>query len=641
MGVPLRTMVSLASSRPRRFWAGLQAHARSRRAVWAVALASLVAPVGHPVLLPIVGVPSHLLWFVHVLAVAITGYLAGLRLGLLTLLVSAGWVLAGERWFGMGYWEAADWPTAVAMMTAVAATNALVLGFAVTVRATERRRREVASVARAAMDAAPDPLLVVDADQVIRLANLAAARLLEMPVTACIGTSLMQFLGPAEGPLVAWAEPRTQLLRRPSGAKVPVDVRVVAVTTEGAAAHWLVVLRDNSVALRRAAEEQRLAALAELGQLVSAVAHELNNPLAGMLALAEGLTDLDGVADIHRETIDAMRQEAVRAAGIARRMLASVRGAPVVEDQRFEIGGCLDRVHRTQGPILAAHGTHLQMNTAPGLESVLGSAGDIEQVLVVLVTNARQAVAGVSGATVAVTARRESHLDGPPELRIEVEDNGPGVPTALREQIFESFFTTKSATSGTGLGLSIARRIARSHGGELRYEAGGPLDGARFVITLPIADLGAQLQPTDPPAIGTLEKGHVLLIEDEPALARGLSRLLSGAGLEVTLAGTVAEAREHLRRRMFDVVVSDVHLPDGTGIDLHRAVTAEVPALRGRWVFMTGEIPTAEQVADWKRHGEAWLAKPTPFDELRQAITAQRGGQALPEWAAPHAPAGA
>jgi two-component system NtrC family sensor kinase len=178
-------------------------------------------------------------------------------------------------------------------------------------------------------------------------------------------------------------------------------------------------------------------------------------------------------------------------------------------------------------------------------------------------------------------------------LWMRVRDNGPGVPAALRERIFDPYFTTKGEGVGTGLGLSVSRSVAREHGGELVLEEREP--GASFRLELPlqtaplVADAAADTaDPADARAAQRL-----LVIDDEPEIVDLVRTMLEGAGYDVATAESGAVALEMLAELPFDAVVSDLRMPDMDGAALWREVGARWPALARRMLFVTGDTLSA------------------------------------------------
>jgi signal transduction histidine kinase len=231
----------------------------------------------------------------------------------------------------------------------------------------------------------------------------------------------------------------------------------------------------------RTQEALRSARLAQLGTLAAGVAHEINNPLASIVAAADGLlrsARSDGGADPAQvEYLQILRKEALRAKDITTRLLRFAREdqgrrAPIrLADEIREVAAFL-------GHQLQQAGLRLELDLAAADAVIEGDAEEWRQALLNLLRNAMDA--SPSGGAIRLQL---AYADG--GLRLAVADEGPGIPAALRQRVFEPFFTTKPTGQGTGLGLAITHRIVEAHGGRI-YVADAPV-GARICIDLPLA----------------------------------------------------------------------------------------------------------------------------------------------------------
>ncbi len=362
------------------------------------------------------------------------------------------------------------------------------------------------------------------------------------------------------------------------------------------------VSRRDLTELREAqAAAQAQERLAAVGTLAAGVAHEINNPLTFVRANLELIADASDDPDLSTpEERATLARDALagvdRVTRIVRDLLVVARGAAgvVQEPARvLELAPLARAAASLAGPKVTGL-AQLRLRVPPGLRAEVRE-GEIVQVMLNLLLNAAQAPRAAAGMGV-VELRGGAGSDG--EVWLEVVDDGLGVPEPLQARVFEPFFTTRAVGEGTGLGLSVSRGIAQAHGGRLELLP-GPLPGARFRLTLPAsaappAPSPSPALPSSAPAPAPAPRGpalapRVLVVDDDPPVARSLARLLRAHGAVVAHSG--AEALELLERLPIEVVVSDVRMPGMTGPELHRAVRAD-RALP--FIFVTGAAGDVE-----------------------------------------------
>jgi two-component system NtrC family sensor kinase len=265
--------------------------------------------------------------------------------------------------------------------------------------------------------------------------------------------------------------------RRGDGAVRQVAAVAVPVEERGGVRAVLAIARDvtEEVELReRLTHSEKMAAL---GGLVSGVAHELNNPLAGIAAMAQALQLEGGVSADVTQGLDTMQREAMRAARIVTDLLTFARLRPLErKDTNLNV---VVRETFAATPALSLNDVVWTLGLDPTLPPVSGDPDQIRQVITNLLVNAAQAMAGDGPREAVVRTWWNSEWTG-----FEVLDRGPGIPAEALSRVFEPFFTTKAHGQGTGLGLSISHGIIRAHGGEIHGE-NRPEGGARFAFRLP------------------------------------------------------------------------------------------------------------------------------------------------------------
>jgi CheY-like chemotaxis protein len=261
-------------------------------------------------------------------------------------------------------------------------------------------------------------------------------------------------------------------------------------------------------------------------------------------------------------------------------------------------------------------GVAIEMDLQPGLPLCLAEPTRLQQVFLNLLNNARQAVEEKGDdARVRFTSRYEAEHE---RLLVEVSDNGPGIPDGLRDRIFEPFFSTKETGKGTGLGLSICRGILREAGGTIR--ALPSEEGARLRVEIPAAaaDVTEIVVPDRYPS--DVRSGRILAVDDEPRVRRLLERALAEDHHEVVTVASGEDALEVLDRQEFDVILTDLRMPDMTGMSLYEHLSTRRPELAERVVFFTGAALTDQQEDFFRRVGRIVLRKPFHLEELRGAV---------------------
>ena len=315
--------------------------------------------------------------------------------------------------------------------------------------------------------------------------------------------------------------------------------------------------------------------LAALGQTISGVAHELNNPLATILTWAERLAQ-SPADDQTRRGLAAILAESERAARIVRNLLTFAR-------KRHTTRAMVD-INQVIRETLALRSYEQRLSNitiidalASGLPNVFADPHQMQQVLLNLVINAEQAMLSTHGRGTLIL--RTWHDPDHDAVVLEVNDDGPGVPDDVQPKIFDPFFTTKEVGKGTGLGLTVAYAIVQEHGGRLTMKS-QPDGGASFFVELPVTGTGIQRtvakaadRPFAPP-VATVGSS-ILVVGDEVALGAAVAEALADAGFAVDRAGDGVEALERVRARAYDLIVCDLKMPRLDGPSFYRELKHE------------------------------------------------------------------
>ena len=269
--------------------------------------------------------------------------------------------------------------------------------------------------------------------------------------------------------------------RRSDNSTFQAACAIVPLTNDqGQVTHYVQMERDITEELRLRSQLIHSERLSAVGQLVSGVAHELNNPLQSILGFTELLIDAEERPELRRD-LEHVRSEAIRAGKIVRNLLAFVRRSSS-ERAITQVNELVKTTISLRSYEFGSANIRLFESYGEGLPAVFINPEEIQQVILNLILNAEQAMRSAHrGGTLTLTTKCVDEM-----VTIEIQDDGPGVPAALAGRVFEPFFSTKEVGEGTGLGLSIAMGIAEAHGGTLTLVPTSK--GACFRLALPAID---------------------------------------------------------------------------------------------------------------------------------------------------------
>jgi two-component system NtrC family sensor kinase len=355
--------------------------------------------------------------------------------------------------------------------------------------------------------------------------------------------------------------------------------------------------------------------LAAMGSLLASVAHELNNPLAVILLHADLLQE-EAAEGAVAEHVEEITQAATRCERLVRNFLTLSRQHPP-ERVAVDLNALITHTLELLEPAFRVDTVTVDLCLDADLPSIRADADQIQQVLVNLITNAYQALREVQAPRqVTLTTRCDAART---RVTLEVVDTGPGIPPALRTRIFEPFFTTKPPGVGTGLGLSLCQGIIEGHGGTIRVTS-QPGQGAVFRAELPVGEVPMTTSPAPQEEIYQPVRGQtILVVDDEPSVIRGLTRLLRRDGHTVDTAPNGRMALARLQECAYDLILSDLRMPELDGAGLYQAL-AQYPELQQRFVFLTGDTVSREAMAFFEQTGVRWLTKPLRAAEVRRTI---------------------
>ncbi|MBI3078806.1 MAG: GAF domain-containing protein [Deltaproteobacteria bacterium] len=362
------------------------------------------------------------------------------------------------------------------------------------------------------------------------------------------------------------------------------------------------------------AEQQVLQAekLAALGELVAGVAHEINNPLAVVIGAAELLAPQ--VPEPLRASLTRILEAGNRAGRIVEALLTFAR-RQTPERRCWNLPALVQEVLTLKAADLQLSHIAVELDLAPDLPAVWVDGGQIHQVLLNLINNAHQAMAGQpQGGRLRLVGTRLP----PNSVRLVVEDSGPGIAAEHLPRVFDPFFTTKGR--GTGLGLSISYGIVQEHGGTLSVTS-VPGEKTAFTIDLPVGE-PTELPPGPAPipAKRPVAGRQVLVVEDEAQIRELLREYLQSEGYAIEAAASGEDALQVLSRRPPDLVICDLRLPGIDATELYRQAVVQQPELASRFLFITGGLVSERLERFLRETGTPLLRKPFSIAQLDHAL---------------------
>lgn len=362
--------------------------------------------------------------------------------------------------------------------------------------------------------------------------------------------------------------------------------------------------------------------LSAIGLLVSAVAHELRNPLGVLSGCAQIALEENRSPDPQvRADFQAILDNAKRCEKVVKNLLFFARKSrherlPVdLNEMAASALGLLE--YR----LVKSDHVAVEREFAARVPPVLGDFQQLVQVLINLINNACDALEERRRRDAPKRLRLKTWTDGG-QVFLRVEDNGPGIPAAIRGRLFEPFVTTKEPGHGTGLGLSISRQILADHGGRILLED-SQLGGAAFTLVLPEAseeDLRSARRPSAPPLPGPIRSLKILVVDDEKDFPGLVARALTPEGHSVETATSGNEALRLLRERRYDLVISDFEMEAVKGKDIFLALSDAPPAARTKLLIVSGNL-LSEKVLEFLAETKVpCLEKPCDVAALQQQV---------------------
>ena len=359
--------------------------------------------------------------------------------------------------------------------------------------------------------------------------------------------------------------------------------------------------------------------LAAVGEMAAGIAHEINNPLTGVIGFSQMLLETENIPKEIRENVAMIADGSQRVANIVKRLLTFARQTKPVRTMA-NLNELIENTLKLRDYVLKTGNIDVVTRFDPELPWSVIDPGQLQQVFLNLIVNAEQAMKGAHGrGTLTITTEKKKN-----NILISFKDDGPGITKENMRQMFQPFFTTKAPGEGTGLGLSLSRSIILEHGGTMKVESESG-QGATFIIELPIIEsLPSEADTPSPTAKvkpTTMKKGKILVVDDEPAVRALLEKILIQNGHSVDTIDDASKALDKLSAGMnYDVILTDVRMPGMSGKELYARIIEKTPALKGRIIFITGDVMGLDIKAFLAQNNLSYLAKPFDIELLKEKI---------------------
>jgi len=372
--------------------------------------------------------------------------------------------------------------------------------------------------------------------------------------------------------------------------------------------------RDAYESLRQA-QEQLLQSekMAAVGQLISGVAHELNNPLTAILGYSQLLKSEELPNSRGADFLEKLYKQAQRTHRIVQNLLSFARQHKA-ERSPVDLSQILEDTLTLREYDMNVNNIRIHRQFGRNLPFIGGDFHQLQQVFLNILNNAVDAIAekGGKGEIWVSTDVVENRV------YVEITDSGPGVQNPHR--VFDPFYTTKAVGKGTGLGLSICYGIVKEHGGEIQVR-NSPPRGATFRIWFPIHAVQQAPRPQRPSQVREVASGKVLLVDEDESLLQLEHEVLRTRGIKVKLTRSAKEAVELLRRESMDAVIMDMRMPgEISPLHFYRWIEQNRPELAPRVVFTASHAPENEASAALRDSGCPIVSKPFAIEELWSAV---------------------
>jgi two-component system NtrC family sensor kinase len=363
--------------------------------------------------------------------------------------------------------------------------------------------------------------------------------------------------------------------------------------------------------------------LSAIGELISGIAHELNNPLTGVMGYSQLLQLRKDLDDRAKENLLKINNLALRCQKIVQNLLSFARKQKP-ERTLSDINEILEKTVELRSYELQVNNIEISRELDRNLPKTIADAHQLQQVFLNVVTNAEQAMLESHGKG-HLTIRTSTNPQNT-RIVVEVVDDGPGIPESYLTRIFDPFFTTKEVGKGTGLGLSLSYGMIKEHGGNI-YARSRLGDGSTFVIELPIITrlqdepgMAPELMPQALQFENLVRGKRILVVDDEKYILDFFVEVFYSLPMSVDTASDGRAAMHKMQDNDYDLIVTDFKMPQMSGRELFNWIKENRPHLAKRIIFVTGDTVSLETRSFFEDNQNRFLAKPFKIEEVKEVI---------------------
>ena len=372
---------------------------------------------------------------------------------------------------------------------------------------------------------------------------------------------------------------------------------------------------------RRKLEEKAQVAsrLASVGEMAAGIAHEINNPLTGVLGFSQLLLKKENVPEDIKDNLKLIADGSQRVADVVKRLLIFARQVKP-NKTLTNLNELVDNTLKLREYVLRTNNIEVVTRLDPDLPWTIVDPGQLQQVFLNLIVNAEQAMRQAHGrGTLTITSKKKGNT-----ILISFKDNGHGISKENMKRLFDPFFTTKAPGEGTGLGLSLSRSIILDHGGQIDVDTNLG-HGATFTIELPIVEaLSPEAEKTTAlPKVKstTTKKGRILVVDDETGVRELLKEVLTPIGYSVETIAEATIARDKLSAgEAYDIILADIRMPGMSGIELYSLIVDKKPEMKNKVIFITGDNMSPDIISFLHKNNLPGLSKPFDLQALEEKI---------------------